>query len=144
MEPIRAIFVDSGAWIALVKRNDRMHLLARQYYETLYTRGTGFITSNYVVDETVTRLRYDVGLEAARDFRSRLIALTGIGRARIVWIDEGMEAEGWRIMEQYADVPLSLTDATSAVVARAVHSTRIFGFDAHFGALGFVVEPPLP
>lgn len=144
MPTVKAVFVDSGAWIALVKRNDHMHPSARQHYERLFARGVGLITTNYVVDETVTRLRYDVGLRAARDFRDRLTALSTIRRARIMWIDEGIEAEGWRIMEQYADIPLSLTDATSAAIARMGRVTEVFGFDSDFEALGFTVAPSLP
>ena len=143
MSPVRAVFVDSGAWIALVKRNDRLHALARQHYERLYANGTALLTTNYVVDETVTRLRYDAGLQAARDYRTRLSALCTIRKARLAWIDERKEAEGWRILEQYADVRLSLTDATSAAVAREARITTIFGFDLDFQALGFVVEPVL-
>lgn len=141
MPSVRAVFVDSGAWIALIKRNDRMHALARRHYELLYAAGTALLTSNYVVDETVTRLRYDVGLQAARDFRGRLTALYSLRRARLVWIDEAIETAGWRILEQYEDVPLSLTDATSAAVAQDAHITNIFGFDADFEALGFIVGP---
>lgn len=141
MAPLGAVFVDTGAWVALIKRDDRAHIEARRYYERLFIGRIALLTSNYVVDETVTRLRYDVGLHAARDFRVRLAALNNIRRARIVWVDEDIEAEGWRVLEQYADIPLSLTDATSAVIARSARITSVFGFDRHFRALGFTTEP---
>lgn len=141
MPSVRAVFVDSGAWIALIKRNDQMHASARRHYELLYAAGTALLTTNYVVDETVTHLRYDVGLQAARDFRDRLTALHRARRARLVWIDETIETAAWRILEQYEDVSLSLTDATSAAVAREAHLTNIFGFDSDFEALGFIVVP---
>jgi predicted nucleic acid-binding protein len=67
--------VDSGAWIALVKRNDRLHAQARRHYERSYADGVGLLTTNYVVSETVTRLRYDAGLSAAREFRQDWRAL---------------------------------------------------------------------
>jgi uncharacterized protein len=140
---VTAVFVDSGAWIALVKRNDRLHAHARRHYERLYADGVGLLTTNYVVNETVTRLRYDAGLGAAREFRARIGALCDLRRARIMWIDEQLEVAGWRILEQNADIQLSLTDATSAAVARATRITAIFGFDADFQALGFVVAPTL-
>jgi predicted nucleic acid-binding protein len=38
-------------------------------------------------------------------------------KLRITWIDEKAEAEAWRVLEQYGDVKLSLTDATCAVTA---------------------------
>ena len=135
------VFVDSGAWIALVKRNDQLHDAARRYYQRCVDERIGMVTTNYVVDEAATRLRYDVGLAAALEFRSRLLALQTVGRGRIVWIDEHTEEEGWRLMQQHADLRLSLTDATSAAVARAARLTAVYGFDRHFEALGFTVVP---
>lgn len=138
-----SVFVDSGAWIALIKRDDRLHDDARQYYDKLYAARAGLLTTNYIVAETATRLRYDAGLQAALDFRTRIDALHRVGRGRTIWIDERLEAQGWLIMAQYADIPLSLTDATSAAVARVNRITDMFGFDKHFAALGFVVAPSL-
>ena len=138
---MRTVFVDTGAWLALLERHDSYHAQASMHYDRLAAAGVGFLTTNYVIDETATRLRYDVGLRAALAFRASLTQLSRAGRARVIWIDERIEAEGWHIMEQYADLRLSLTDATSAAVARASRITEVFGFDAHFEALGFVVAP---
>jgi predicted nucleic acid-binding protein len=62
-------------------------------------------------------------------------------RLRLAWIDWRLEREGWNILERYADVGLSLTDATSAAVARQAKVAVVFGFDADFRALGFDVQP---
>ena len=138
---MKLVFVDTGAWLALLDQDDSLHAQARIHYRELIADGSGLVTTNYVVAETATRLRYDVGLRAALAFRERLKRLEDGGQGRVVWIDERSEDEGWRVMEQYADMRLSLTDATSAVVARANRISDVFGFDAHFYALGFVVAP---
>ena len=122
-------------------RDDGLHAAAVAHYRRLNAEGAGILTTNYVVDETATRLRYDVGLGAALAFRTRLDEMVKLGRWRVVWIDERLEREGWHIMEHYADVRLSLTDATSAAVARSSRIIEVFGFDAHFQALGFIVSP---
>lgn len=140
---MRAVFADTGAWLALMDRDDGFHAAARSHYQRLSREGAGLLTTNYVIDETATRLRYDVGLQAALAFHSRIVEMCALGRWRVVWIDERIEQEGWRIMEQYADVRLSLTDATSAAIARTSRITEVFGFDAHFQALGFIVAPVL-
>ena len=36
------VFVDSGAWIALVKRNDLLHDAARRYYQRCVDERIGF------------------------------------------------------------------------------------------------------
>jgi uncharacterized protein len=134
-------FVDTGAWIALLKGDDHMHQRARRHYERRSTEGARFLTSNYVVAETATRLRYDAGLNAALSFRVALDRAASHRRLRIAWVDASLERDGWTIMEQFADVSLSLTDAISAAMARRAKATEIFGFDADFRALGFDVQP---
>lgn len=135
------VFVDTGAWIALLSRNDHHHERALAYYEELATDGTRLLTTNYIVDETATRLRYDVGLPAALAFRDMLDQSIARRRVRTVWIDAGIQREAWALLERHADVELSLTDATSAVVARRAKAGTVFGFDGDFRALGFDLRP---
>jgi predicted nucleic acid-binding protein len=52
--------------------------------------------------------------------------------------DDHMHASA---LAYYADIPLSLTDATSAAVARRSKANEVFGFDRHFRALGFDLQP---
>ena len=63
------------------------------------------------------------------------------GLLRLMWVDEKTESESWRILQQYAGVKLSLTDATFAASARSARAIEIFGCDNDFEALGFVVRP---
>jgi predicted nucleic acid-binding protein len=135
------LFVDTGGWLALLRRDDRMHQRARSYYERLVGDGTRLLTTNYVVDETATRLRFDAGLPAALAFRAALDRSTSTGRLRIGWVDPKLEREGWEILEHHADLVLSLMDAVSAAVARRARVQQVFGFDADFRALGFDVQP---
>jgi uncharacterized protein len=135
------VFVDTGGWIALLKGDDHMHERARRHYERRVAESARFLTTNYVVDETATRLRYDAGLHAAMAFRRALERAVSERRTRIAWIDPRLEREGWEVLERYPDVPLSLTDAISAAVARRARVTEVFGFDADFRALGFDVQP---
>jgi hypothetical protein len=135
------VFVDTGAWIALLNRNDRHHEQALRYYDEAAKTAVRLLTSSDVVDETVTRLRYDVGLPAALAFRTMLDDVVASRRARIAWVDEGVSREAWALLERFADVELSLTDATSAVVARRSNVSTVFGFDRDFRALGFDLKP---
>lgn len=63
------------------------------------------------------------------------------GLLRLRWVDPRIEREAWELLERYRDVPLSLTDATSAAVARRAKVREVFGFDSDFRALGFDVQP---
>ncbi|MGH9092375.1 MAG: type II toxin-antitoxin system VapC family toxin [Acidimicrobiales bacterium] len=135
------VFVDTSGWIALLSRDDRLHARALTRYNDLSASGCHLVTNNYVVDETATRLRYGLGLAAALGFRRMVLEAVATRRLRLAWVDEKAEAEAWRILEQYRDVKLSLTDAVCAVTARAARITEVFGCDGDFEALGFVVLP---
>lgn len=135
------VFVDTSGWIALLSHDDRLHDQALVHYDQLVSDGSRLLTNNYVVDETATRLRYGLGLRAALEFRGMVLDAAAARRLRVSWIDERAETEAWKILEQYADVKLSLTDAVCAVTARAAKITEVFGCDSDFEALGFVVLP---
>jgi predicted nucleic acid-binding protein len=138
---VSTVFVDTSGWIAILSRDDQLHDRAVDRYRELAREGSALLTNNYVVDETATRLRYGLGLAAALGYRQMLLAAVAARRLRIAWIDERSEGEAWRLLEQYADVKLSLTDAACAVTARAARITEVFGCDSDFEALGFVVLP---
>ena len=141
---MRSVVVDTGAWIALLSRADQHVAAATERYRTLAAEGTRLVTTNDVVDETATRLRYGAGLDAALAYRRMLDDTVKQRRLRIAWVDETIEREAWRLLEQYRDVTLSLTDATTAVAARRARIGEIFGFDRDFEALGLVVLPGSP
>jgi len=138
---VSTVLVDTSAWIGILNRKDGRHAESLGRYQELSRAGARLVTSNYVIDETATHLRYEAGLRAALAFRETLVSATGKGHLRIGWIDEKLEREGWRILEQYSDVKLSLTDATSVALARSAKIVEVFGLDADFEALGFVVLP---
>lgn len=138
---MKGVLVDAGAWIALLSRADQHADAAAGRYRDLSAEGARLVTTNYIVDETATRLRYGAGLDAALAYRRMLDDSVNARRLRITWIDETQEREAWRVLEQYRDVALSLTDATTAVAARRARIGEIFGFDRDFEALGLLVLP---
>jgi predicted nucleic acid-binding protein len=138
---VKAVVVDTGAWIALLSRDDRHFEAARAHYEALRREGARLLTTNYVVDEAATRFRYGAGLSAALSYRRMLDEAVTRRQLRIAWVDETLEREGWRILEQYADAELSLTDAITGAVARRGRIREVFGFDRDFEALGLLVLP---
>ena len=63
------IFVDTGAWYALVDNRDPAHEKASAFF---VHNTIPLITSNHVFDETVTLLRKKLGWQIAFDFGQRL------------------------------------------------------------------------
>lgn len=120
---------------------DQYHSQAVQEFERIYVAREPLLTSNYVISETATRLRYDSGVNTALIFRDRLETLEALGRVNIVWVDRQVQASAWVVMEQHGNLVLSLTDATSAVLARQHRADAVFTFDSDFRVLGFQIAP---
>jgi len=65
----RYIFVDTSAWIALADKSDQNHHRAQTNYEQqIKPHSIQLLTSDYVLDETLTLIRYHMGLIYARTF----------------------------------------------------------------------------
>ena len=62
------VFVDTGGWIAMAVRRDRYHKKAAIYYRKISKDKVRLVTSNYVLAETYTRIRYDDGHAKALQF----------------------------------------------------------------------------
>lgn len=86
--------------------------------EDLLEQGHAFVTSNFVLDETITLIRYRIGHRAAVDFWHLLKELISDGLLSLIRIDEGHEAAAWQIFEKHTDQDFSYTDCTSFAVMR--------------------------
>ncbi len=64
------LFVDTSAWIALLVPRDRHHSKAQRVFQNVLKQNTLVVTSNYIIDETVTWLRYHDSHDSAVNFRN--------------------------------------------------------------------------
>jgi len=133
---LTSLFLDTSAFVALVDRKDRNHGAAKQILKTAARRRRPLVTSTYVLDETVTLLRFKLGHDAAVEFGERLTTTTW---CRTVEVDPDLRAMAWQIFVQYQDQMFSFTDCTSFALMRAMGLTEAFSFDrTDFGAAGFI------
>ena len=135
------VFVDTWAWYALADTRDREHRLAQSANEQLLDQGHTFVTTNFVLDETITLIRYHIHHAAAVRFWQAVQNLMDTGLLKVVRISESHEAAAWAIFEQYDDQALSYTDCTSFAVMRELGLSHVFSADHHFVILGFVPVP---
>ncbi len=113
----------------------------RAHYQKLRESRDALLTSNLVLAETATRLRYDAGLRAALSFRALAEEAVSAGLLAVRYADAELDALAWEVMERYADQTLSFTDCVGAVTAREGRANSVFGLDADFSVLGFALEP---
>lgn len=137
----RLLYVDTGAWLALLRPRDADHARVAKHFRALRRKGDRFLTSDAVVGETATRLRYDSGPLAVQEFRDFLDAATNDGALRIRESDPQIRAKAFDLIARYRDLPLSYADCAGAVIAAAERADAVFGLDDDFRVLGFVLEP---
>jgi len=135
------IFVDTWAWYALTDRNDADHLIAETANKQLLDEGHTFVTTNYVLSETVTLVRYKLYHEVAVQFWKTTRQLIESGLVELVRVSESQEDRAWTMFEQFADQDFSFTDCTSFAVMQALKLSRVFTGDQHFATMGFMLVP---
>ena len=130
------IFVDTGAWYAGVVPDDVNHQTARQWLDG---NTQSLLTTDYVVDETLTLLKMRGYAPLALDMGEALFA----GElADIVLITEDDIQQAWRTFQQFRDKDWSFTDCTSKVVMERLQISQAFSFDHHFRQFDSIAVVP--
>lgn len=137
------VFVDTGGWIALAVKRDRFHKIAATYYRKQSKNKVRLITSNYILAETYTRIRYDDGHAEALQFNAIIQEAITVGRLYLQWVTPAVHEEAWRIFENYEDQDFSFVDCTSFIITKHSGAKEVFGFDNHFKTMGFILKPAI-
>jgi len=127
------LFVDTSAWLALNDRSDQHHHAAVVRSPEIRKRRIELVTSEYILDESVTIIRYRVSHHAAVVFGD---ALLNSNIVRIIDITEEDRLNAWETFKKYKDKELSFTDCTSFVLMKNLKLTKAFAFDDHFRQMG--------
>jgi predicted nucleic acid-binding protein len=130
------IFVDTGAWFAAVVSTDPNHERAAAF---LATNDEPLLTTDFVIDETLTLLR-------ARGERTRALMLGERffnGELAEVYHLNVEDVRGaWATFRDYADKDWSFTDCASKIVIQHLNIASAFAFDKHFRQFGTVTILP--
>jgi len=126
------VFVDTGAFVARNARRDPYGQTAAQIWSEL--EGTPLLTTNHVVEETLTLLARRIGYELAANMAERIYTSRNLG---IIYTGEEDELEALGFFRKFADQRVSFTDCISFAVMRRNRLHFAFTFDRHFAAAGF-------
>ncbi|WP_130860578.1 type II toxin-antitoxin system VapC family toxin [Gracilibacillus phocaeensis] len=125
------LFIDTGAWIALMSTSDQHHKKARHFFEQLDFSITR-ITSSCVIAETYTWLRYREGAIYAQRFLD-IINHSKANRALdVIDVDTDTRELAEQILLDLADQRLSYTDAVNLAIMKKEQIHQVFGFDQSF------------
>jgi predicted nucleic acid-binding protein len=116
------ILVDTGFWLAAAIRSDRHHQAARQAVERLREP---LVTTWPVMTETCHLLLSRVGTAPVVQF----VRSAEQGAFDIFVLDTSHLSRVAALMDQYADLPMDLADASLVVLAEQLGSGRILSTD---------------
>ena len=83
-------FVDTGAFIAITDKSDQYHLMAVAHFGELLEVRKPLLTTNFILDETYTRLKRSLGADAVITFGESIRMSDQI---EILTINEDIEKE---------------------------------------------------
>ncbi len=138
---LREVFVDTSAWYAVAVPADRCHPRAAALFRELLEQRATLITSDYVLDETLTRLRYDTTHADAVAFWRGVVDAQAKGHLRIERVDEAMWAAAIVLFERFSDTQLSVTDCSTLAISGALGLGEVFAFDSHLAMTGMRLVP---
>lgn len=132
------IFVDSGAWIAVVVAGDAHHRAAVELYRSLLAVSPLLVTTNLIIAESYVLIRRAGGHRPAIQF---LQALRTSPRLLKIFSSADVEAAAEQTLTRYTDQDFSFVDAVSFAVMRERQIGEAFAFDRHFLTAGFTLLP---
>ena len=130
--PAEPLFLDTWGWLVLADAKDPAHAQAVTERRKRSAPGT-LITTDYVLDETFTRLFSHCAFAVARQFSDALLAAEPAGLLRIERITPERFQTAYQWRARYRDKPgISFTDLTSFAVMRELGIRDVLTGDAHF------------
>jgi predicted nucleic acid-binding protein len=135
---MKRLFVDTAGWMACADAADPGHVAACAARDEWIGGGGSMVTTDYVIDETLTLIKVRIGLDATETWWHQCEASS---RLRIECIDV-MRAEKARSrFFRSRDKAFSFTDCTSFVVMQELRIHVALTLDHHFRQAGFAVLP---
>jgi len=130
------IFADTSGFCALLVKGDDQHAAASRVLREARRRKRGFVTTDYVLDETATLLK-------ARGFvhllRPLFETIEQSQVCRIEWTDPDRFHEAQAFFLKHTDQAWSFTDCVSFRVMKQLRLGDALTKDGHFHEAGFVV-----
>ena len=127
------VFVDTGAWISLLWKQDTLYQHTRDHLQKLRKENRSLVTTSAVLLEVLDGLASHKLRYLSPIFRHQLMAFP----LSIVYVNEELFQRGWDFYEARSDKDWSLTDCLSFVVMQERGITEALAHDHHFEQAGF-------
>ncbi|MBN1653328.1 MAG: type II toxin-antitoxin system VapC family toxin [Deltaproteobacteria bacterium] len=135
---LKKVFVDTAGWMMMADSADPEHQAAIRYRDHWLEEGGVLLSTDFVLDETLTLLRLRLGIDAAERWWDQVDSST---RVIWEWIDQERAEKGRRWFFKWRDKSFSFTDCTSFAVMKELRVQRAITSDRHFRQAGFDIAP---
>jgi uncharacterized protein len=142
---LRAFFYDTWAFVALANTADPWHALSVHADRKLEEKGLAAVTSDYVLDETITLLHLTAGFPVAERFLDNVQARIEGKDLLLADVSVSRREQALAVFRRLGrgSPGLSFTDCTSFVLMRELGIRTAFTGDADFHRAGGGIRPLL-
>ena len=132
------LFIDTWGWLVLADRQTPEFNSAAEVRRAYFEARRGLVTTDYVLDETITRLFAARPFSAARKFVDGILESQKLRQVIIEWVTAERFRGAYDLRLRFRDKPrVSFTDLTSFVIMRELGIRDVLTADAHFSQAGF-------
>jgi predicted nucleic acid-binding protein len=128
------VFVDTSGIFALLVKNDSMHSRARESFDRFAKSRARLYSSSFVLVETTALLHKRIGLDAVRDYNTKILPLL-----EIIWMDKEWYSRAIQRLFLQSRKDVSLVDCFSFEIMESLEISLAFAFDKHFEEMGFSI-----
>jgi predicted nucleic acid-binding protein len=136
---MKAIFVDTAGWMSCADEADPNHRRSAVARDAWLETGGIFVTTDYVIDETLTLIRMRLGIKAAKGWYEQIEASN---RLQWEWVGVERAEKARALFFEFQDKDFSFTDCTSFVIMKEFRLKQVLTADKHFEQMGFQTLPP--
>lgn len=127
---MRALYIDTGVWVAYVHESDPLHAKAVALVEG--QPPVPRLSNELVLSESVTLLRRVLPAPRATAFGRDILEGRG---ATLVRSEASDWVEGLGLIDKFADQRVSFADAVSVSMVKRFKIEKVASFDRHFRIL---------
>ena len=132
---MKKMFVDTSGWYGFMRKEDPSHAAIKKIIHEWAAR---LVTTNFVLDETLTLVRARAGHALAVHAGDTLRDPSLVELLRVFPEDE---ENAWSLFVKHKDQDFSYTDCTSFSVMHRLGLETVLSTDHHFQQAGFHREP---
>jgi len=136
----RRVFGDTSFFFALVAKQDPAHQPAVVAYEKLLRARGRVVTSDYIIDETLTLTKARIDVEKSIALLDRIEISEAIDFEEV---DATRFASAKTYFRKHSDHGYSFTDCTSFIIMRELHVSAALTTDRRFREAGYEVLLPI-